>query len=576
VATTDQPSPKDGEGLPASSAPSSDVPGSSSLRTAAISGGLAGGVALFVLLAAGTLLGANGLLEAIHNGVTRFIPLDLFDAGIATFGSYAKGFLFAGVSAAVIGAGALLAVLLVRLGSLPERPRLGDGIFAGTVAFLVGEAVVLPIFGQGFLGTSYNGDPFALHVPFLIASAAYGLVLAGLWGGLEPPERRTAPPDVPEPLSSTRVMPRRTFLGRTLAFLSIGSIAGSVVAVASRVLTAGSVNAASHQQAQAPGGFGPTPVVTPIDGFYVVAKDLFATTVDPQTWRLRVSGLIDHPVEYARADIQTSFTRVEGYRTLQCISNLVTTYGDLIGNQRWAGIRLRDVLDAAGVQGTATYILWRSADGYTESLPLEVARDERTWLADEMGPPGTPLTAEHGFPLRVLIAGRYGMKQPKYLTDIVLADHDEPGFWEQRSWDETAAVRTYSRIDEPQDGDTVEAGAVPVFGVASAGDRGIAKVEVSTDGGSTWLGAELEESAVGDGELSWRRWRVDVHATPGRLELTARATDGQGNVQDATPRPTLPSGATGLHEVSVTVVPASAGSAGARPSQSAATQVPTP
>jgi hypothetical protein len=148
------------------------------------------------------------------------------------------------------------------------------------------------------------------------------------------------------------------------------------------------------------------------------------------------------------------------------------------------------------------------------------------------------------------------MKQPKFLTDIVLADHDEPGFWEQRGWDETAAVRTYSRIDLPRDGDEVPAGMpFPVHGVASSGDRGIARVEVSPDGGSTWRDAALEPDGGPIGDLTWVRWRADVTvAAPGRVILLARATDGLGNVQDATPRGALPSGATGLHRVTVTAL----------------------
>lgn len=523
----------------------------------AASGLLAGFVALFVLLLGSFVTGANGILEAIHNGVTAFIPLDLFETGIRTFGPYAKGLLFIGVAAAVPIAGSIIAVAQRRTGGLSGRPGLGDALFTAGLALLAGEFVVLPIFGAGFLGSSYRGDQLALHVPLALASAAYGLVLVGLLRSRTSPRSAADSPVEPRgaAVASPSLLPRRTFLGRSLAVVALGSAAGSILAVAGRVITAGSTNAAVQRRAQAPGGFGPTPVVTPVQDFYVVAKDLLPTTVDLASWKLRVSGLVDHPMSYTPEGLR-AFTRVEGYRTLQCISNQVVVFGDLIGNQRWAGIRVRDVLAAAGVQAGATHVLWRSADGYTESIPVDVARDERTWLVDEMGPPGTPLTAEHGYPLRVLIAGRYGMKQPKYLTDIVLADHDEAGFWEQRTWDETAAVRTYSRIDDPQDGDNLPADtAFTVYGVASAGDRGIAKVELSSDGGSTWMPAELEVAVIGDSDLSWRRWRAQVTVPAGRAVLSVRATDGAGNVQDSIPRPPLPSGATGLHQIEVTLVP---------------------
>jgi DMSO/TMAO reductase YedYZ molybdopterin-dependent catalytic subunit len=335
------------------------------------------------------------------------------------------------------------------------------------------------------------------------------------------------------------------------------SLVASGLVVVSRVASAASKPLGAGAGSQLVDAFGVTPQITPLDDFYVVGKDLVPTAVDIAAWRLAISGMVDRPVEWTLDDL-AGLPRVEGYRTLQCISNEVVRYGSLIGNQWWAGVRVRDVLDAVGVQAGARWVLWRSADGYTESLPLEVARDERTWLVSEMGSPGAALPREHGAPLRVLIAGRYGMKQPKYLTGIELAAEDRPGYWEQRGWDETAAVRTYSRIDSPVDGADVPA-ATPfrVYGIASAGDRGIARVEVSADDGATWTDAELATTGEGVGDLAWMRWRAELTvARAGRVVLVARSTDGAGNVQDAVPRPSLPSGATGLHRVTVLAIAA--------------------
>src|SRR5438034_5486859 len=148
-----------------------------------------------------------------------------------------------------------------------------------------------------------------------------------------------------------------------------------------------------------------------------------------------------------------------------------------------------------------------------------------------MGPPGTPLKPEHGAPLRVIIAGRYGMKQPKWLTAIQLSDHDEDGYWEQRGWDRTAAVRVYSRIDLPTDGDSLPAGRpFGIFGIANSGDRGISRVEVSTDDGQTWKDAEIERSdsdpAITD--VTWVRWRLEnvwFRRRAGRPSSCAQRTD---------------------------------------------------
>lgn len=541
---------------PSSDAPSSDAPAPGdrpSGREAVLGGLLAGSAAAFVLLFGSTWSGMVGLLEVVHNGFTRFVPLALFELAVSTLGPLAKGLLFVGIVAALILLGGAIGWLAVRLGAVGRRSSFADGLFVGALAWLFAEVVVLPVFGAGFFGSDLALGPLPLHVPLAAATLAYGLVLVGIVRGVRPAAVPAMAPAAPSSAAGGSRLGRRSFLGRSLVLLGLGAFAGSAVQVASRLVHAVTTGTSRSGRPQAPGGFGPTAQVTPLDEFYVIGKDLSPTVVDGVGWRLVVSGLVDRPSSYSLDEIR-ALPAVEDYRTLQCISNEVTSFGRLIGMQRWKGTRVRDVLEASGLRAEATHVLWRSADGFTESLPLPVALDERTWLVYEMGPPGTALTADHGFPLRVLIAGRYGMKQPKYLTEIIVADHDEPGYWVQRSWDQTAAVRTYSRIDEPLHGDNVPSERpFNAYGIASAGDRGIARVEISADGGATWREAELEPPL---GELAWVRWRIEVVPPgPGRLDLVARATDGQGNVQDATVRPVLPSGATGLHRVAVAAVP---------------------
>jgi hypothetical protein len=151
----------------------------------------------------------------------------------------------------------------------------------------------------------------------------------------------------------------------------------------------------------------------------------------------------------------------------------------------------------------------------------------------------------------VLIAGRFGMKQPKWLTRMTLAAADVDGYWEQRGWDKNAVVVTMSRIDWPRPNDEVPVGTpFTVYGIANSGNRGISKVEVSTDDGQTWHDAELEPIADPLGPLTWVRWRVSLTAAQaGTIRLAARATDGEGKVQDGEPRSPLPSGSTGWHRV---------------------------
>ncbi len=290
-----------------------------------------------------------------------------------------------------------------------------------------------------------------------------------------------------------------------------------------------------------------------MDDFYRIDKNLLPVSVDGSAWRLRVDGLVDRPRAWTLDELRQMPSQV-GYRTLACISLQVEAGDDLIGNQKWRGVPVGALLAQAGIGSTATHVLWEAADGYTESVPLDVVMDDQSWIAYEMG--DAPLTPEHGYPARVLIAGRFGMKQPKWVTRLQLADHDEPGYWEQRGWDRDAFVRTMSRIDRPAPGDSVKAG-VPftAYGIANSGDRGIATVELSPDDGVSWLTAELEDITEPPlGPLTWVRWRVPVTiAAPGARRLVVRATDATGAVQDGQSRPPLPSGATGWHAVRLAV-----------------------
>ena len=144
---------------------------------------------------------------------------------------------------------------------------------------------------------------------------------------------------------------------------------------------------------------------------------------------------------------------VERYQTLECISN--TVGGDLISTARWEGIPLPLVLERAGVGPEAVEVVFRCAGGYSDSLSMAQAMDERTLLA--VGMNGRVLPRAHGFPVRVLTVGTYGMKNPKWVTDIEVVDAPYQGFWEQRGWSKLAMVKTGSRVDTPADGGVVRA-----------------------------------------------------------------------------------------------------------------------
>ena len=287
--------------------------------------------------------------------------------------------------------------------------------------------------------------------------------------------------------------------------------------------------------------------VTPTDDFYVVSKNIagFDPDVSLPGWRLIVDGLVDEELELTLADLQT-MPVTTGFNTLMCISYRVG--GELIGNAGWTGVALRDVLQRAGVDPEAAYLKFTSADDYTESLPLEAAMDEDArlvWLMND-----EPLTRKHGFPLRALVPGRYGMKNPKWITRLTLEPEEVEGYWAARGWSRSAFIQTMSRFDVPGRNTRIAAGLSALRGVAFAGERGISRVEVSVDSGESWTDAEVRPPLS---DLSWVRWEHDFQAEPPRQTVVVRATDGTGRRQIMEARDPLPEGATGYHRRPVRV-----------------------
>jgi DMSO/TMAO reductase YedYZ molybdopterin-dependent catalytic subunit len=551
-----------------------------SRRRAAAGGALGGSVALLVLLLARVGGGSPGILEVVADALIRLMPPALFDWGIKTLGPAAKGLLFAGVSLGVPAAGAAIAWLLARAGWLRPGALLASGallaggaLVAGLagLALALGELVVLPLTGAGVAGSGLLSDPGAVHLPLAVASVAYGVVtvayVAGRDTAQEPrPDEGNGEGGTVAAATSGRPITRRSLLAGGALVVGLGSLAASGVVSVARMLPPRRQALAGPADAPGVEGFGFVRAVTPVPEFYFVSKDWVPLDIDPASWRLAVSGLVREPRGWSLDELR-ALPRREGYRTLQCISAESITRSTLIGNQHWAGVRVRDVLDAAGADPAAGFVVWRCADGYHESTDMATARADDSWLVYEMGPPGTLLAPEHGRPLRLLVAGRYGMAQPKHLTDMIVSRTDEPGWWVVGGWQTDAPVRTYCRIDLPAaDGisDSVMAGqAFTAFGVASSGDRGISAVQVSTDGGVAWRDAELEPLGGPIGRLTWVRWRALVRLdAPGQVLFMARAADGTGTWQDEELSEPFPAGASGYPRVPMRVYAGVGGASG--------------
>ncbi|MBF8188293.1 molybdopterin-dependent oxidoreductase [Nonomuraea sp. K274] len=292
---------------------------------------------------------------------------------------------------------------------------------------------------------------------------------------------------------------------------------------------------------------GLAPFITPNRDFYEVHTALVLPQVDPNEWRLRIHGLVDRPVEFSYADL-LKMPLTEADVTLTCVSNEVG--GDLVGNARWLGVRMADVLRRAGLRSDADMLLSTSADGFTCGTPADVVMDGRDALfAVAMN--GEVLPVSHGFPVRQVVPGLYGyVSATKWLVDIKVTrfDQDE-AYWTPRGWSAMGPIKTQSRIDIPATGDSLKVGRTTIAGVAWAQHTGVDAVEVRVDRGQ-WREARLAETPGAD---TWRQWSIDWDATAGQHTIEVRATDAAGRTQTEEMAPPAPDGATGWHTITVQV-----------------------
>ena len=285
------------------------------------------------------------------------------------------------------------------------------------------------------------------------------------------------------------------------------------------------------------------PWLTPETSFYRVDTAVSPPALDPDSWRVRIHGMVEHELELSLADLLAR-QRTEAWITLNCVSNPVG--GDLIGNAWWSGVLVRSLLAEAGVKAGADAVLQTSADGWTCGTPLATLTDDRhAMLAVAMN--GAALPIEHGFPVRTIVPGLYGyVSACKWVVDLEVTTMEKAvGYWIPLGWAVEGPVKLASRIDRPQSGDTVASGSYTLAGVAWQQETGISAVEVAVDGGP-WTRATLGRVPNDD---TWVQWRVDVHLTSGHHEAQVRAVSGDGQVQTSVRRDTAPDGATGLHRV---------------------------
>jgi DMSO/TMAO reductase YedYZ molybdopterin-dependent catalytic subunit len=492
---------------------------------------LALGVAEMVALATGP---RSAPLAAVGAVVVDAAPEPVTEFGISVFGTHNRLALQLGTLVLLAAIAAVLGMLAVR------RPALG---VAGLAAFTV--------IGVAAAVTRHDVGPSAA-LPTLCGALAAVVVFLVLRRQLL---REQAGP-VPAVATAAPDGGRRWFLqavGLTNAAAALAGFGGRWLSTRRGVETArGEVGlpAPVDPAPAVPAGAdlrvsGLAPYVTGNHDFYRIDTALVVPQVDPRDWTLRVHGRVRQPYEITFEDLLAR-PMLERYITLACVSNQVG--GDLIGNARWLGVPVADLLAEAGPLPGADQVVSRSVDGWTCGTPTEVLTDGRdALLAVAMN--GEPLPLEHGFPVRMVTPGLYGyVSACKWITEIELSSFDDyDAYWVPRGWAPRAPIKTQSRIDTPRQ--RADRGTVTVAGVAWAQHRGIAAVEVRVDEGP-WREAALADTVSAD---TWRQWSWQWSAAPGEHTLAVRATDTTGYTQTSERTPVAPDGATGWHTVRVSV-----------------------
>ena len=528
----------------------------------------AGIVASGVMLFTSITFGGVSLPETVGSELTALMPPPLFNYLHQTIGGDAKHYFFYGILVGQCLVFAFSGALYNRrLNAQNRRLQWYDGLLLALLLWLFAGLILLPLTGAGIFGAGLSAGFGAGFLSLGVVGLVFGLlfVLLQRWVAAQVPAKdaeSSSAISLDEHKESYGGLSRRTLLKNTAVVAGIALVG----VVAWRFITAG-VSASKVQVNQllehykskivpppTPnyGEIQPvqflSPEITSSDQFYIVSKNLVADpTVDGNSWRLTVDGQVENPFTFTYQDMLAQPMKQQ-YESLMCISNDVG--GPYMSNALWEGTPLVDLLQRAGVKPGATKVVFHAADDYTDSIHLTKALEPTTLLAVRMN--GVTLPQEHGFPVRMLVPGIYGMKHCKWLTRIEVVNYDFQGYWQQRGWSDAAPVRLTSRIDTPLDGSTVTTRRTSyIAGVAFSGDKGISEVDVSTDSGQSWQRATLKKPLSG---FTWVLWELAWQPTKaGTYIVTVRAIDLEGNVQDPTEEPPLPNGSSGYHNITVNV-----------------------
>lgn len=538
-------------------------------RPGALTGALVGlmltAALVAIFYAADALVGTPFVPFDVLDWMARNLPGGLITTGIDTMVAVIRGLQLGDTDVAakaaeqIMGIGGMLltgtiagAIFFYVMGQRDDVPEnTGPGLILGLI---IGVPVALLSLSVNFTAPT----PPAINVIWImLAFVGWGAAVSWVYNDLAAAQAGTqAPAHV-----SAQAMDRRNFLlrvgGATATITIVGAGLGALLNRSEQGTSTGAVadsttaTTGSQPRADLPNAGaavqpvpGTRPEFTPVADHYRIDISSRPPVIDGATYTLPVFGLVNNPLELS-LDAIRQYEPMEQYITLACISNPVA--GDLISTQKWTGVSLQKILADAGLQDNARYLRIFGADSFDETVDIDlIMQDERimlTYAWDDQ-----PLPERNGFPLRIYIPDRFGMKQPKWITEIEVVEGYEDGFWVRRGWDREAMMVATSVIDVVAVDEAYEADGttyIPVGGIAHAGDRSISSVQVRIDDGE-WMEAQLREPLS---DKTWVIWRYDWPFEAGRHVFSVRTVDGNGDPQISTPRGVRPSGATGIHTI---------------------------
>ena len=510
---------------------------STSWPAGALIGLLAGGVAIGVgQLVAALFRPAAAPAIAVGNRLILLTPESVKRWAIKEFGTGDKHALLTGIYLGLAGCAVLVGIAAVR------RLRLG----------LLGIALLGLLGGYCALTTAAHRPTDA--VPSVLGALAGMYALSLLVEAAEGPAGESPAGDMAGQSGTNR----RRFLSASLAVAGGALVAG----FGGRLLQVRRFNAeAARAKIVLPPAAGAEPVArssfdlgksgvpfqTPAGQFYRIDTALVVPQLDPDTWSLRIHGKVQRELTLSYADLLAR-PLVDRWVTLTCVSNEVG--GPLIGNALFRGVLLADLLRQVGVSPDADQLIATSSDGMTIGTPTAVVLDGRDAML-AVGMNGQPLPVEHGFPVRMVVPGLYGyVSACKWIVDLRATTFaEDQAYWVRGGWAQQGPIKLASRIDRPSASQQVAVGTeIPVAGVAWDQHVGVSRVEVQVDD-DPWQQAVLAPVPSID---TWRQWVwLWTPRGAGQHRIRVRAYDGQGRPQDESMADAFPSGATGLHAITV-------------------------